>query len=202
MPNIFFYIKDVPNIFSLTGLLCAGISLYCSSLSYYKWAVVAMLWAVVFDWGDGMAARKIGDRKDHQKEFGAQLDSLIDMVSFGACPALFLLSYGRFNPLFFPGAFIILASCALRLSYFNVYGLIDRQTYKGLALDNNVIILGAVFLFEPWLGQPAFAVGLYLLLMGLCLFNLLPIKTPKFSSRWFLPLVGYTMVLTVAYMLL
>ncbi len=158
-----------------------------------------MLWAVVFDRADGIVARGIKGRQDHQREFGAQLDSLIDMISFGACPALFLLSYGRFELVFLPGAFIILATCALRLSYFNIYGLIDSGTYKGLALDNNVIILAAFYLAEPLLGQAAFSLWLYLLFMGLCLFNLLPVRTPKFSSRWMAVLTLYTVVMTVIY---
>jgi phosphatidylserine synthase len=198
-PGIIVYIRDLPNICSLAGLLSALVSLYCSSLSHYKWAVAAMLWAVVFDWLDGIVARGIKNRQDHQREFGAQLDSLIDMISFGACPALFLLSYGRFDPLFLPGAFIVLTACALRLSYFNIYGLIDQQTYKGLALDNNVIILAAFYLAEPFVGQSFFTVGLYLLLMILCLFNLLPVKTQKFSGRWFGPLTVYALTLTIAY---
>lgn len=160
-----------------------------------------MVWAVVFDWADGIVARKLPGRLPHQGEFGAQLDSLIDMISFGACPALFLLSYGHFSLAFFPGAFIILCVCALRLSYFNLYGLVDEQTYKGLALDNNVILLGMVFMFESRLGQPVFSVLLYGMFMGLCMFNLMPVKTPKFSSKWFAPLTAYAALLTGFYVL-
>jgi len=45
-----------------------------------------------------------------QRAFGAQLDSLIDLVSFSVAPALLLLSVGRFRPWFIPGAFVILAT--------------------------------------------------------------------------------------------
>ena len=38
-----------------------------------------MIWAVLFDWGDGIIARKMEGRTDEQKDFGAQIDSLIDM---------------------------------------------------------------------------------------------------------------------------
>ena len=200
-PHILSYVKDLPNICSLAGLLCAAASLYCSSLSLYAAAVIWMLWAVLFDWADGIVARKLKGRQPHQGSFGAQLDSMIDMISFGACPALFLMSYGRFDPVFFPGAFIILASSALRLSYFNLYGLVDAHTYKGLALDNNIIILGAVFLLEGRLGQRLFSYLLYGLFMGLCAFNLMPVRTPKFSSRWFIPLSVYTIGLTCVYIL-
>jgi hypothetical protein len=65
---------------------------------------------------------------NEQKDYEAQLDSLIDMVSFGICPAVFLLSYGEF-PWFLPGAFVIVATSAIRLSYFNIFGLVDSTTY-------------------------------------------------------------------------
>jgi len=42
------------------------------------------------------------------------------------------------------------------LSYFNVFGLIDDKTYMGLALDNNVIILAFVFLFEGFINHAVF----------------------------------------------
>ena len=56
----------------------------------------------------------------HSKAFGPQLDSLIDIVSFGVFPAIFLLSYGSFSPIYLPGAFLILATAAIRLSYFKI----------------------------------------------------------------------------------
>jgi len=44
---------------------------------------------------------------------------------------------------FLPGAFVIVAVSAIRLSYFNMFGLIDDSTYMGLALDNNVTRLSS-----------------------------------------------------------
>ena len=113
-----------------------------------------MIWAVLFDWGDGIIARKIKGRTEEQKDFGAQLDSLIDMVSFGICPAVFLLSYGNFSVWFLPGAFVIVATSAIRLSYFNLFGLVDSTTYKGLALDNNVILFAFLSTFSFLLTIP------------------------------------------------
>ena len=80
-------------------------------------------------------------RNEGQKSFGAQLDSLIDIVSFGIGPTVVLLSYGQFSPWFLPGAFIIVSTSAIRLSYFNVFGLAGKSTYMGMPLDNNAIIL-------------------------------------------------------------
>jgi CDP-diacylglycerol--serine O-phosphatidyltransferase len=158
-----------------------------------------MIWAVLFDWGDGIIARRMKRRTDEYRAFGGQLDSLIDIVSFGICPAVFLLSYGEFNPWFLPGAFVIVATSAMRLSYFNVFGLIDDSTYMGLALDNNVIILAFVFLFDGFFSQPIFSLFIYAMLMSMAVFNLAPVRTPKFTGRWFHVLLVYVLGLTVVY---
>ncbi|WP_342304837.1 CDP-alcohol phosphatidyltransferase family protein [Methanolobus sp. ZRKC5] len=193
------FARDLPNICSLAGLLCAVLSIYYGILGDLSLAIIGMLWAVVFDWGDGIIARRMKGRTDEYRAFGGQLDSLIDIVSFGICPAVFLLSYGEFSPWFLPGAFVIVAVGVIRLSYFNVFGLVDDSTYMGLALDNNVLILAFLFLFNSYFSQPTFAIAIYALLMIIAAFNVAPIRTPKFSSRWFYSLLIYAMVLTAIY---
>jgi len=190
---------DLPNICSLAGLLCALLAIYYAVLDNFPVAIIGMIWAVFFDWGDGIIARRMKGRTDEYRAFGAQLDSLIDIVSFGICPAVFLLSYGEFSPWFLPGAFVIVAVSAIRLSYFNIFGLIDDSTYMGLALDNNVIILAFVFLFEGVFSRTIFSVMLYTMCICLAALNVAPIRTPKFTGRWFYVLTVYTLVLTVIY---
>ncbi|MEN8211785.1 MAG: CDP-alcohol phosphatidyltransferase family protein [Thermodesulfobacteriota bacterium] len=197
--GMLWFAKDLPNICSLAGLLCALLGIYFAILKNFPVAVIGMIWAVLFDWGDGIIARKIEGRTDEQKNFGAQLDSLIDMVSFGICPAVFLLSYGGLNPWFLPGAFVIVATAAIRLSYFNIFGLVDSTTYKGLALDNNVIVFAFVFLFEPIFSTLIFSIMLYIMFMTMAGFNLSPLRTPKFAGKWVYILTIYTVVLTIIY---
>ncbi|MBW1894182.1 MAG: CDP-alcohol phosphatidyltransferase family protein [Deltaproteobacteria bacterium] len=190
---------DFPNICSLIGLFCAVLSIYYAILGNFPAAIIGMIWAVFFDWGDGIIARRIKDRTDEYRAYGGQLDSLIDIVSFGICPAVLLLSYGGFSPWFLPGAFVIIATAAIRLSYFNVFGLVDDSTYMGLALDNNVIVLAFVFLFEGFFSHAAFSVIIYTMLIVLSAFNLAPVRTPKFAGRWFYVLMVYALGLTVIY---
>jgi len=197
--KILAFVKDLPNLCSLTGLLCAVLALYYAILGIFPAAMIGMLWAIFFDWADGIIARRMKRRTDEYRAFGGQLDSLIDIVSFGICPAVLLLSYGEFSLWFLPGAFIILAVSAIRLSYFNVFGLIDDSTYMGLALDNNVIILAFVFLFEGIFSRTIFSVMLYAMCICLATLNVAPIRTPKFTERWFYILTVYTLVLTVIY---
>ncbi len=198
-PSILSFAKDLPNICSLIGLLCALIAIYYAIMGNFPAAMIGLIWAVFFDWSDGIIARRLKGRNNKQREFGAQLDSLIDIVSFGICPAIVLLSYGDFSPWFLPGAFVVLVTGVLRLSYFNVFGLVGESTYMGLALDNNIIVLTFVFLFSGMAGQTVFSIFLYVLLMVLAALNVAPIKTPKFAGRWYYALIAYTIALSALY---
>lgn len=192
------FAKDLPNICSLLGLLSALFGIYFAIKGNFPASIIGVLWAVLFDWYDGIIARKMKGRTKVQGEFGSQLDSMIDIVSFGILPAILLLSYGNYSFWFMPGAFIIVATAAIRLSYFNIYGLIDSKTYKGLALDNNVLIMAFVFLFESFFTHFTFSLVLYALLMTLSAFNLSSIPTPKFGGKWVYVLVAYVLLMTTA----
>jgi len=197
--TILSYAGDLPNICSLAGLLCSVLAIYCAIIGQFHGAMIGMIWAVFFDWSDGILARLMKGRTKDQGLYGAQLDSLIDIISFGICPAIVLLSYGNFSPWFIPGAFIIVATGVIRLSYFNVFGLVDKSTYMGFPLDNNVIILVFTFLFSGLFSHSAFSILIYLLLMLAAVLNVAPIKTPKFAGRWYYALIVYTVTTSVIF---
>ena len=197
--SVFSFIKDLPNVCSLLGLMSAVVAIYFAILGNFQAAIIGVLWAVLFDWYDGIIARKMKGRTEVQGTFGAQLDSMIDIVSFGILPAIILLSYGDYSIWYLPGAFVIIASSAIRLTYFNVYGLIDSKTYQGFPLDNNVLILALVFLFESFFTPFSFSIILYALLMVFSVLNLSSIRTPKFGGKWVYVLVVYVLALTFIY---
>ena len=183
-PNsILSYVRDLPNICSLAGLACTTLAIYYSILGVYSAAMIGMIWAVAFDWGDGLIARRMEGRTGDDRIFGGQLDVLIDIVSYGVTPAILLLSYGKFDPVFLPGAFLMLAASAIRLSYFSTHGLSGGSKYTGLALDNNNLILIFIFLFEGVFSQGVFSVILYASGLGLAALNVSKIKTPKLSGN-------------------
>jgi len=93
--------------------------------------MIGMIWAVAFDWADGLIARRMKGRTGNDRVFGGQLDVLIDIVSYGVTPAILLLSYGNFEFVYMIGAFVMLAASALRLSYFSTFGLEGGTHYKG-----------------------------------------------------------------------
>jgi CDP-diacylglycerol---serine O-phosphatidyltransferase len=182
-PTILSYVKDLPNLCSLSGLACTILAIYFSILGIYYAAMIGMIWAVAFDWADGLIARRMKGRTGNDQTFGGQLDVLIDIVSYGVTPAILLLSFGKFEPLFLVGAFIMLAASAIRLSYFSTFGLSGGTKYTGLALDNNNIILVFIFLFESVFSQGTFTVILYVSGLTLAALNVSQIKTPKLSGN-------------------
>ncbi len=201
-PNtILSYIKDFPNIASLSGLACTLLAIYFSIKGLFAAAMIGMIWAVAFDWADGLIARRIKGRTGNDRIFGGQLDILIDIVSYGVTPAILLLSYGNFEFVYLAGAFIILATSALRLSYFSTFGLTGGTHYTGLALDNNSIILVFIFLFEGFFSQSTFSIILYASSLSLAALNVSQIKTPKFSGNPInvIILANYTLGITAIY---
>ena len=200
-PTILSYVKDLPNLCSLAGLACTLLAIYFSILGVYYATMIGMIWAVAFDWADGLIARRMKGRTGNDRAFGGQLDVVIDIVSYGVTPAILLLSYGKFNPIFLVGAFLMLAASAIRLSYFSTFGLAGGSKYTGLALDNNNIILVSIFLLEGVFNEGIFTVILYISGLGLAALNVSEIKTPKLSGN---PinvyiLAAYTLVMTGIY---
>ncbi len=183
-PNsILSYAKDLPNICSLFGLACTLLAIYYSISGLYAAAMIGMIWAVAFDWADGLIARRMKGRTGNDRVFGGQLDVVIDIISYGVTPAILVLSYGNFGIIYLPGAFLMVAAGALRLSYFSTFGLSGGTNYTGLALDNNNILLVFIFLFEGIFSHGIFSVILYASGLGLAVLNVSQIKTPKLSGN-------------------
>ncbi len=200
-PTILSYVRDIPNLLSLSGLACTILAIYFSIIGLYEVAMIGMVWAVAFDWADGLVARKLKGRTKTDATFGGQLDVVIDIVSYGVTPAILLLSYGNFEPIYLIGAFLMLAAAAIRLSYFSTYGLAGGTKYTGLALDNNSLILVFIFLLESVVSHGAFSIILYISGVGLAILNVSEIKTPKLSGnpKNVYLLMAYTLGITAYY---
>ena len=200
-PPLLRFVVDPPNLCSLAGLAAAIVGIFCAFRGVYAAAMIALLWAVVLDWTDGIVARGMGARTAEQRSFGAQLDSLVDVVAFSVAPAVLLLSVGEFSAWFLPGAFAVLAAGVVRLSYFNVFGLLGGATYRGLTLDSDVLVLAALFAVQPLVGSSGFAIAVYLALMVLLALNLAPFEMPKLGGRWYFAIVAYASALSVVFAL-
>lgn len=196
-PSMISFVFDLPNICTLLGLLSAFLGIYFAIQGNFHFAVIGGLWAVLFDWLDGLIASNMKGRSSDDRAFGAQLDSLIDIVSFGVLPAIILLSYTDYNLWPIPVGLSLIAACAIRLSYFNVYGLTGGKTYTGLAVDYNGLIVSFAFLFESFFDKASFSVGLVILLSVVMILNLSSIQIPKFSKKWLFAIAAYVIGVSI-----
>jgi CDP-diacylglycerol--serine O-phosphatidyltransferase len=121
----------LPNLFT-TGALFAGFYAITSAMGgRFETAAIAIFVAMILDGLDGRVARLTNT----QSEFGAQYDSLSDMVSFGAAPALvmYLWSFSSLGKLGLFAAFVHMAGGALRLARFNTQlTSADKRYFQGL----------------------------------------------------------------------
>lgn len=121
----------LPNLFTLAGLFGGFFAVVMAMNQRFDMAAVGVFSAMVLDSLDGRIARMTNT----QSAFGEQMDSLADMVSFGAAPALVayewgLRGLGRWGWI---AAFVYCACAALRLARFNVNtGVVDKRYFQGL----------------------------------------------------------------------
>ncbi|MFC1983643.1 CDP-alcohol phosphatidyltransferase family protein [Chloroflexota bacterium] len=198
-PTILFFMKDIPNLVTLLGLSSGVLGIYLALVENFPAAVIAMLWAVLFDWYDGTVARRIPGRSSVFKSVGAKMDSLVDIVSLAVCPAIILLSYGEFSPWFFPGALVIIMAGVVRLAYFDIFGVDKDGIIVGLSLDITPLVVALVFLLESVLNRGAFTVLLYTAIVALSFLHVAPFRMHKMVGRWYHVITAYVLILTATY---
>jgi CDP-diacylglycerol--serine O-phosphatidyltransferase len=115
----------IPNLITVLAI-CAGLSGIRLAFEHrFETAVVMVLIAAFLDGIDGRIARRL----KAQTKFGAQMDSLADIVNFGVAPALVLYAYllDRAGPIGWIAALLFAIACGLRLARFNV---LDEDTER------------------------------------------------------------------------
>lgn len=121
----------LPNLFTTAGLFSGFYAIVAAMTEQFHVAAIALFIAMIMDTLDGRVARLTGT----QSEFGAQYDSLSDMVCFGITPALVVYSWGLryLGKLGWIAAFVYAAATALRLARFNIQSEHqDKNIFLGL----------------------------------------------------------------------
>lgn len=157
----------LPNLFTLAALFGGFYAIVMAMNSRFDLAAVGVFCAMVLDSLDGRVARMTNT----QSAFGEQMDSLSDMVSFGAAPALIsyvwaLKDLGRWG---WFAAFVYCACAALRLARFNVNtAVVDKRYFQGLPSPAAAALVAGFIWICTDLGVrgsevtwPMFAVALY-----------------------------------------
>lgn len=121
----------LPNLFTTAGLFAGFYAIVAAIRGDFSTAAIAIFIAMIMDGLDGRIARLTNT----QSAFGAEYDSLADMVAFGLAPALVMFEWalsgmGKFGWMV---AFIYAACGALRLARFNTQvGIADKRFFQGL----------------------------------------------------------------------
>ena len=161
----------LPNLFT-TGALFAGFYAIVQAMNgFYELSAIAIFVAMVLDGLDGRVARLTRT----QSAFGAEYDSLSDMVSFGIAPALILYVYALkgLGKMGWIAAFVYCAGAALRLARFNTQlEVADKRFFQGLPSPAAAaLVMGLIWVMDDagfkgvwkidWLAWTAFGVTMY-----------------------------------------
>lgn len=161
----------LPNAITLAALFAGFYAIVMAMNGRFEQACIGIFVAAVLDSLDGRVARMTNS----QSAFGEQMDSLSDMVSFGAAPALIVYTWALhgLGKIGWIPAFVYLAGAALRLARFNVnIGVVDKRFFQGLPSPAAAaLVMGLIWVMDDagfkvatkigWLEWTAFGVTLY-----------------------------------------
>jgi len=139
----------LPSIITTFALFAGFYSIVASINGDFTLAAISIMVAMLWDTLDGRVARLTNT----QSAFGAEYDSLSDLVSFGVAPALLVYEWslsdlGRFGWL---AAFIYLACAALRLARFNTQvGATDKRYFQGLPSPASAGVIASMIWLKFW----------------------------------------------------
>jgi len=188
----------LPNLFTLAALFGGFYSIVMAMNGVFDKAAIGIFCAMVLDSLDGRVARMTNT----QSAFGEQMDSLADMVSFGAAPALIsyewaLKGLGRWGWI---AAFVYCACAALRLARFNVNtSVVDKSYFQGLPSPAAAaLVMGFIW----WAVETEYsAASLSWWVFGLCLYAGLTMVTnvpfysfKDFQMRRSVPFTGIVLI--------
>ncbi len=188
----------LPNAFTTAGLFCGFYAIVMAMGQKFDYAAIAIFAAMVLDAIDGRVARLTNT----QSEFGAQYDSLADMVSFGAAPALvvYVWALQDMGKLGWLAAFVYCAGGALRLARFNTnIAVVDKRYFQGLPSPAAAaLVAGFIWLMQdlgfagPDLSWIAWGITLY---AGLTMVTNVPFYSFKdINFRKSVPFIGIFLI--------
>jgi len=158
----------LPSLFTTASLFCGFYSVIGSLKGDFSLAAIAILIAVVFDGLDGRIARMTRTAS----RFGAEYDSLSDLVAFGVAPAILfyawaLSPFGRWGWL---ASFLFVVCGALRLARFNIQiGIIENKMFNGLPIPAAASVMASGVWLSHYLGgvdrlnHPSMLIGMIIL---------------------------------------
>lgn len=207
MTNIKISKAIIPNFFTAMNIICGFFSIVYASENYFTVAAIFIIVASIFDAMDGMIARLFKT----SSSFGVELDSLSDVVSFGAAPA-FLIYKSYLHAYEFWGIVLssfVLVFGAFRLARFNttLEDIETKHDFKGLPIPVQAITLSSFVISFSKNGtiQPPFhllIIPLILLLSFLMVSKIRYNSLPKMKDKSLKEKIIYLIFLVIGLLLL
>ena len=179
--------KFVPSLFTILNAFCGLMSIINASNGLYEQACYFIVYASLFDAIDGLAARITKS----SSEFGVELDSLSDVVSFGVAPSflLYAIHFKNYNGIGMFVAAMVMAFSAIRLARFNIsLSGFDKDKFTGLPTPATAITIISYLLYyhDKIFSNATSDIAIFILTIGLSLLMVSKFKyptLPRFSSR-------------------
>lgn len=199
----------LPNLFTTAALFAGFYAVVNSMNGNFEAAALGIFVAMFMDGLDGRVARLTNT----QSAFGAEFDSLADMVSFGVAPALVVFSWalselGKFG---WAAAFVYVACAALRLARFNTQiKTADKRYFTGLASPAAAGVIASLIWVchdENLMGEnltrfTAYVAALMTMLIGLLMITNIPYESFKgLDLRRRVPFVGILLVVLIFFVI-
>ena len=188
MKLIGFY--DYTVILTYISLVSSVMGMVSATRSLYGTAVFCLAFSGFCDMFDGAVARTKQNRTDDEKAFGIQLDSLCDMISFGAFPALLCYRMGADGILGLVCIGLYTLCALIRLAFFNVLEGKRQQVetgcnkyYRGLPVTTVSVILPVLYLLRGCFSESLFAGLLYGMLLVMAFLFVLDFRVKKVDIR-------------------
>ena len=141
----------LPNLFTSASLFCGFYSIIASFKEYFVPAAAAIFVSWIFDGLDGRVARLTNTTS----KFGAEYDSLADVIAFGVAPALLAYSWSLsiYGKLGWIVAFLFVLCGALRLARYNIQiGIIESTVFNGLPIPAAALVVATTVIFFDYSG--------------------------------------------------
>lgn len=186
------------------GAAAAVCGIFFSAGGHPFWGVICLLFAGATDMFDGKIASTM-KRNEAEKNFGIQIDSLCDLISFGVLPVAIGYGLGLSSGFFFVSAVLYIICAIIRLAYFNVDEIMrqknengSRKTYYGLPVTAAAMLFPLIYGLKDLLGAallPVYQVALFAVAAAFIL--KFKIRKPRGAALWVIFALGLAVVALV-----
>ncbi len=175
--------KFIPSLFTILNAFCGFMSVINSSHAEYEQAVLFIIYAAIFDVLDGMVARILNTSSD----FGVELDSLSDVVSFGFAPSFLLYNFffKDYNAIGIVVSSTVLAFGAIRLARFNISLTgFTKDIFYGIPVPMAALVICSYVMFyhDSVFSKKASEIIIFVLTIGVSLLMVSNFRYPAMPS--------------------